>query len=163
MELCIGRDSRDFIIGKTRVCCKEEIKEEKEIVQTIIDTIDDYSKDSHSLQKVSCKLSYGAHVINHNNDPELLQILPIIKRFAQLIYEFQEKILHDSTIGELTCSFTHEIKRWFGYHFLQQHGAYHHPVQVQSIIADMDTVEMALGVCMIAAAADDDCLDDLFF
>ena len=157
--ICVGRDSREL---STRICCLEEIEAEQEIALNIVDTIDDCRRDKDSLLRVSSRLSYGAHVINDNGEEARLAVLPIIKRFSQLLYEFQDKILQDKTVGDLIYSFAHELQRWFSYHFLETSSTIQHPVQHQSISADINTIEIALGVCMILTA-DDASLDDLFF
>lgn len=163
-KICIGRDCREFEIkGNAELCCLEEIKEEKEIVQNIIDTIDDCTRCKESLLKISSKLSYGANVINNNGEDELIEVLPLIKRFSLLVYEFREKILQDPSIVDLTCSFNNEIKGWLSYTFLADIYPNQHPIQRQSIVSDMNTVEMALGVCMLEEYFDESSLDDLFF
>lgn len=161
---CIGRDCRDLNLhGKLALCCREEIQDEKETVLNLIDTLDDCAKNHESLLKVSSKLSYAAHTINKNNEKDLIEVLPVIKRFSLLLHEFQDKILSDSTIRDLTCTFTHEVQKWFRYRFLRDEYPFSLPVQYQSILADMNTIEMGLGVCMIPVYGDDDSLDDLFF
>ena len=159
---CIGRDCRDITtINGVKICCLEEIQGERDIAQNIVDCIDDYVRDQDSLLRVSSKLSFAAHTINHNQEEELLAVLPIIKRFSQLLHEFQDKIMHDQTIGDLTCSFVHELQRWFSYRFLEAASDFEHPAHYKSIVADINTVEMALGICMLDAP--DSSLDDLFF
>ncbi len=160
-SICLGRDCQELSCGIT-LCCKEEIQEEKEIVQHLIDTIDDCDYSKESLHKISSKLSYTASVINKNNEEELDEVLPIVQRFSLLLYEFQDKILHDKTIGDIAYSFVSELQKWFGYRFLDERNSFEHPVHAQSITADINTIEMALGVCMIETY-DDDSLDDLFF
>jgi len=158
-ETCLGRDCQDFTHAE--LCCKEEIQEEIAIAQNIVDAISDCTRNKESLQQISSKLSYAAQVINKNEEEERIEVFPIIRRFSVLIYEFQEKILHDSTIAELTCSFSNELQRWFTQHFLSGTDHSLMPVQRQSIIADINTIEMALGVCMIEDHSES--LDDLFF
>lgn len=159
---CIGRDCRELImVGSKAICCKEEINDEIEIVQNIIDTIDDYAKDIKKLYKVSSKLSYAAHVINNRGDEDLCEILNIAKRFSMLLHEFQEKIVNDYTISDLALSFTNELQKWFSQHFLKESNIFSDDINLPSIIADMSTLEMALGVCMIDHSSE--CLDDLFF
>lgn len=160
---CIGRDCRELIVrGNLELCCREEIREEKETVLGLIDTIDDWSRDQASLLKVSCRLSYAAHTINKNGEEELIEVLPVVKRFSLLMHEFQEKILNDKTTGELVRTFTHELQRWFRYRFLKEEHPCEHAVAYQSILADMNTIEMGLGVCMLFEEFDDS-LDELFF
>lgn len=162
-SICLGRDCRELSAnGNFALCCLEEIKEEKEIVQNIIDSIDDCVQGQESLLKISSKLSYGANIINTNGDDELIEVLPLINRFSMLIYEFKEKILNEHGIAELACSFTNEIKGWFAYKFLAEIYPQQSPVLLQSINADMSTIEMALGVCMLDIY-DESSLDDLFF
>ena len=161
---CIGRDCRELPVnGNFSLCCLEEIREEKEIVQNIIDTIEDCVQGEDSLLKISSKLSYGAQIINTNRDDELIEILPLVNRFSLLLYEFKEKILSEHGIAELACSFTNEIKGWFSYKFLSEVYPQQNPVLLQSICADMNTIEMALGVCMLEKYWDESDLDDLFF
>lgn len=135
----------------------------KEAVLSLINTIDDCAKDHKSLLKVSSKLSYAAHTINKNNEEERIEVLPVVKRFSFLLYEFQDKILHDSTTRDLACTFTHEVQKWFRYRFLGDEYPFSPPVQYQSILADMNTIEMGLGVCMLPIYSENDSLDDLFF
>lgn len=159
---CIGRDSREITaINGAKVCCLEEIQSEKDIAQNIVDSIEDCRRDKDSLLRVSSKLSFAAHTINHNEEEELLTVLPTTKRFSLLLYEFQDKIVHDQTIGDLTCSFVHELQKWFSYRFLEETSSFEHPAHYKSIVADINTVEMALGVCMLETP--ESCLDDLFF
>lgn len=158
-DLCLGRDGRELL--KHGLCCKEEIREEQIIAQTVIDAINDCSRDQTSLQRVSSKFSYAAQVINKNDDDERIEVLSVVQRFSILIYEFQDKILHDTTIGDLACSFAKELQRWFVYQFFQTSDHYVLPVQRESILADINTIEIALGVCIIADT--NDSLDDLFF
>jgi len=161
---CIGRDCRELAAnGNFALCCLEEIKEEKEIVQNIIDTIEDCVQGQESLLKISSKLSYAAQIINTNQDEELIEVLPLVNRFSMLLYEFKEKILNEHSIAELACTFTNEIKGWFSYKFLAEVYPLQNPVLLQSISADMNTIEMALGVCMLEEYWDESDLDDLFF
>jgi hypothetical protein len=161
---CIGRDCRELAAnGNFSLCCLEEIREEKEIVQNIIDAIEDCAQGEESLLKISSKLSYGAQVINTNQDEELMEVLPLVSRFSMLLYEFKEKILSEHSIAELACTFTNEIKGWFSYKFLAELYPLQNPVPLQSICADMNTIEMALGVCMLEEYWDESDLDDLFF
>ncbi len=161
---CIGRDCRDLVMhGKLKLCCRDEIQDEKDTVLNLIDTIDDCAKDHKGLLNVSSKLSYAAHTINKNGEEDLIEILPVVKRFSLLMYEFQDKILSDKTISDLTCTFTHEVQKWFRYRFLKEEYPFSLPVQYQSILADMNIIEMGLGVCMLPTHYDSDSLDDLFF
>lgn len=160
---CIGRDSREFsIFGMKKLCCLDEIKDEIDIAQCIVDAINDCSKDYSSLINVSTKLSYASSVINKNNEDNLMEVLPIVQRFSLLMYEYKEKILSDCTIGEIVCSFTHELQKWFNYSFLDEEVSYKLDSQRQSIVADINTVEMALGSCMMVYE-NTESLDDLFF
>jgi hypothetical protein len=160
---CIGRDSRDIQTrGNKILCCKEEIQDEKDTVLNLIDTIDDCAKDKNSLLKVSSKLSYAAHTINKNDEKELIEVFGVVKRFSLLMHEFQDKILTEKTTSDLVCTFTHEVQKWFRYRFLQDEYPFAVPVQYQSILADINIIEMGLGVCMLSDHYDDS-LDDLFF
>lgn len=158
-QTCLGRDSQNHC--QFKLCCKEEIQDEIEIAQNVIDAINDCSPNKESLLKVSSTLSYAAQVINKNEEEERIEVLPIIHRFSVLIHEFQEKILLDTDITNLACSFSNELQKWFRLHFLE--GVEHNfaLVQRQSILADINTIEMALGLCMIEDCSDS--LDDLFF
>jgi len=161
-NICLGRDSRELSTRcNIQLCCRDEIKEEKEIVQNIIDTIDYCSRDISGLLRISSKFSYGSTVINSNKDEGLAEVLSVVRRFSLLIYEFQDKIIHDSIIGDLSFSFISELQRWFEYQFLNTTSSTNFPVQRASILSDINTIEMALGVCIIEDNTDS--LDDLFF
>lgn len=162
-DTCLGRDCRDLDNSSNiKICCREEVLEEKAVVQNVVDAIDDCSINQESLLNISSKLSYATHIINTNGDDELIEVLPLIKRFSLLLYEFKEKILKEHSISDLTCSFTNEIRAWLSYQFLAEIYPKQHPVLIQSITADMNTIEMALGVCMLETY-DESSLDDLFF
>jgi len=159
---CLGRDTRELSTQcNIQLCCRDEIKEEKEIVQNIIDTIDYCSRDISGLLRISSKFSYGSTVINSNKDECLAEVLSVVRRFSLLMYEFQDKIIHDSTIGDLSFSFISELQRWFAHQFLDTTDPTIFPVQRESILSDINTIEMALGVCLIQNTHDS--LDDLFF
>ncbi len=161
-RICAGRECRD-LSEAFRHCCREEIEEEKHIVLSLIDAIDDCTNCESSLTTVSSRLSYASNVIYHNNDDAIKEVMPIIRRFSTLLYESKEKILTDSTLTELTFSFVQEIKAWFSYTFLREMYPFQKFVQPQSIAADISTIEMALGICMIEEPEEDFALDDLFF
>jgi len=161
-KACIGRDCRDIKVnGVASLCCREEIMEEQSLVQSIVDSIDDCSKDINSLQKISSKLSFAAHIINHNGNEELIEILPILKRFSLLMYEYKETIVDDCTTGNLFCSFIQEVKKWLTDSFLVEYSFNNSLTQRASMISDITTIEMTLGVCMIDEYSDS--IDDLFF
>ncbi len=156
---CMGRDK---VSGNLEpLCCHEEISEEKELVLSVIDAIEDCSLQEEHLVRVSNKLSFAADVINKNNQSELMEILPVIKRFSILIYEYREKILKDQTISNLTCSFAQVVKAWFSSYFFKECTTFLPNNQRESLLADITTVEMALGICMVPT--EDTLLDDLFF
>ncbi|MDX1295779.1 MAG: hypothetical protein R3302_05920 [Sulfurimonadaceae bacterium] len=138
-----------------------EIAEEKELALSIIDAIEDCNLQEAHLLRISSKLSYAADVINKNNDHELIEILPVIKRFSLLLFEYRDKILNDSSVSDLTCSFVQVVKGWFASYFLTSSQTYQTTNLRQSILADIATVEMVLGVCMLDH--DESLIDDLFF
>lgn len=159
--ICVGRDYRVFSNGSfVRSCCINEINEEIELVQTIVDIIDDCSVDFKNLKRLSSRLSYAAHTINKNNDYALMEMFPVINRFATLIYEYKDKIVHDSDIRQLAMSFTMELKKWFQQKFLFSTEILNIEIIQKSILVDINTIEMSLGICMIDF---DDDFDDMFF
>lgn len=161
---CIGRDCRDLteISAIARdICCKDEIKEEKEIALSVLDCIEDCSRTQESLIRVTSRLSFAASTINGTHNHEVQTVLSVIRRFATLAFSKKEEILQDMTLGNLVCTFVQELKGWFAYNFLLALYPHQYPIQTQSLLADIETIEMAFGAC--ALTYQEALLDDLFF
>lgn len=164
-KICIGRDCRVLKSnGLSSICCYNEVFEEIELVQLLIDVIDDYSHDSGKLKDVCSKLSYAANVINKVNDEELETVLPIASRFSYLAYDCRDKIENDVDIETLVSSFIQELKKWFQHRFLHCDENIESVSIQKSIVADISTIEMALGVCILDNSEEEfDSFDDMFF
>ena len=144
------------------MCCKDEAEHEIELVQNIIDAIDDYSKDSTRIKSISSKLSFASHTINPHNSPELQEILNISKRVSFLLHENNATILEDKDKSDLALSFTKELGKWLTEYFLRPTDK-NQNTTLPSIIADMNTLELTLGVCYLDTACAIDDVDDIFF
>ena len=162
-EICLGDDCQEYTDKPTLASCRrEEIKDEQYLIQNLIDMIDDCRCEIEYLQKYSSKLSYAAQIINKNINNELTEILSVIQRSSLLIYEYAEKIIQSSDISELIKSFSGELKKWLIDHFLTDTHCTLYSVQVPSIVSDISTIEMALGVCMLSDVCEDP-LESMFF
>ena len=140
---CTGRACNEFHhIGKFSLCCSDE--SEMEIVQNIIDAIDSYSKDSIRMKSISSNLSFLSDTIDPENSKELQEILNISKRVCFLLNEDNANILEDDEKSDLVLSFTKELGEWLTKHFLVDENQ---NTTLPSIIADMDTLDLSLGVC----------------
>ena len=160
---CLDRDGKDYRRSRDK-CCLEELVEDKEVVQNVIDTLADSSKDNYLLQKVASKLSYASHILNHNNETDLLEVFPFIKKYAVLLFESNEQILEDSNICSLIFSLNIELEKWFQIRFLDNGlNSANTTVSNDSIIADIQTVEMLLGKCEVQDLNTDESFDDIFF
>lgn len=162
-EECIGLDCK-FIAPKEKLnlCRREEMKDEILLVHNLFDMIENCSNDKKYIRDISSKLSYAANTINVNMNDELSEVLNIIKRFSLLLYEFKDKIVEDDDIAKLMCSFSNELKKWFDNNFLKKPESDNDRVHLQSILSDINTLEMSLGQCMLPID-DEESLDDMFF
>lgn len=165
IESCVGRDYKELQNGSlVKVCCMVEITEEIELVQTIIDIIDDCLIDFDKLKRLSSKLTYATHTINKNSDDALVLMFNYINRFSNLIYEYHDRIISDSDICQLVKSFTKELKKWLQHKFLYLSEYGDIEMIEKSISADINTIEMLLGICMVESSESfDDDFDDMFF
>lgn len=169
MEKCVNRsaacmnlDGKEYRLIKGK-CCLDEVKEDKEIIQAAVDCIESCEKSTNSLSEIASKISYTTSLINHNNEIDLIEVLPLLKRYSMLLFEFRDKIISDESISTIIYSFNIELLKWFKLRFLQVNTFIEsNNLPYQSIVADFQTVEMSLGVCMIECP-DDGSLDDLFF
>lgn len=156
---CLGRDKIEYM--GYQICCKEEICEEIHLALSIVDAIEDCRLNEQHILAVASKLSFAAHIINKNDEAELFDMMPVVHRFALLIFEYRKKILTDELTAKMTCSFAQLLKQWFYHYFVEPEHAALQSNRVASLQADMQSIEMALGVCMIAQNNSE--LDDLFF
>jgi len=152
---CIGREK--FPINGKAQCCKQEIADEQLIAQSVIDAIDDCMASQQSISKVCSRISYAADMIN-KCDIHRLEILPELKRFALLVYEFQDRILVETDILTLVCSYMKVVKDWL--HEIVLDNVINN--RIESMKADLSTLEMALGVCVIEPSFEEN-LSDIFF
>lgn len=158
---CLGREK--FPVNGKIVCCREEIEDEYLIAQGVLDAIDEYSSTHNAIMRICSRISYASDVINKHADLNRSEVLPELKRFAILIYECIGRILEDNNLLQLLHSFMQVIRNWFNHSFMQ---LYAHSdasgVFTDSIKSDLQTLEMALGVCVLFPSMDDN-MDDIFF
>ena len=161
-KTCLGREKS--IACKTPICCIEESNDEREMALNIIDTIDTISASGFEeayMVRLSSKLSYAADTINKNSQDELMSILPIIKRFALLLFEFRKKIIIDKSLSNVVYSFTQVIKGWFSNYFICDNYLHTTKNLSESRQIDLQSIELALELC--ALPEHDNSLDDIFF
>ncbi len=143
-------------------CCLDDIEEEKEVIQSAIDAIDDFFPSETMLRHVATKLSFVANTMNSSKDPELEELLHIIRQLTVILYEYSEKILNDADITILVSSYFSIISEWFDNTFIKEASSMKANNYTDSIRADFQTIEMALGISEVDFDKYDD-LDDLFF
>lgn len=156
---CLGRE-RFSINGKTE-CCKVQVSDEIEIAQGVVDSIDDYLTPE-SMLTVCSRISYATAVIHKGWSADVDQTMMLFKRFSVLVYEYRNRILEDDNRMKLYLSFTNIVKKWFMVAILHDNHTYLPENYLDSINADLQTLEMALGVCVLPELEESD-LDDLFF
>lgn len=158
---CIQRDGKDYrkLIHK---CCLDEVREDQEIVQNVMDTLSDGKMCPNSLKRIASKLSYASNLLNHNNESDLLEIMPLLKRYAVILFEFTDKILNDNNIYNLIKSLNIELEKWFELRFMNANHYLADSGLNKSIISDIQTVEMSLGMCVLEQSCEDS-IEDLFF
>ena len=157
--MCINRDK--VLTQGSVMCCRDEIDEERDVIIDVIDAIEDCHNNASTVMRCSSKLSYLSDILNANDDIELRESLPEIKRFSYLIYDFSQKIQEDPEIRALAMTFSNGLKDWFSHKFIKANTFYNISNFTQSLKADLSTLEMALGVCCLDNHHQD--LDDLFF
>lgn len=157
---CIGKEK--FPINGKMACCKEQMEDEYLIVQSVIDAIEDCSATKCCIERVCSRISFAADTIDKCEENNSKEILSEFKRFALLTYQNRERILEESETLNLVCSFVHVVKNWFNQSLMSNN--LHNCVSntIDSIKADIYTLEMALGVCVIMPY-DEEMIDDIFF
>lgn len=157
---CILRDKVASAVCMS--CCHDDLADEKEVIQNTIDAIDDFFPSSTMLQHVSTKLSFTANIMNSSNNSELQELLHIIKQLAAILHEYPEQILNNPDIMTLVSSYLNIIRDWFDDTFISETSSLQANNYTDSIRADFQSIEMALGISDIEDDYCDD-LDDLFF
>lgn len=154
---------RDKVASKhSMMCCLDDIIEEKEVIQSTVDAIEDFFPSSTMLRNVATKLSFVANTMNTTNDKELEELLLVVKQLTFILHEYSQQILNDGDITTLVSSHLSVISEWFKSTFLQESTFYQTLNYNDSIKADLQTIEMALGISEIDFDEYGD-LDDLFF
>lgn len=143
-------------------CCLDDIKEEKEVIQSAVDAIDDFQPNDIMIRHVSTKLSFIANTMSTGKNNDLKELLHILKQLAAILHEHSEKILASEDITMLVTSYLNVIRDWLESTFLSETVSSQAENYTDSIRADFQSIEMALGICMIDEDVYDD-LDDLFF
>ncbi|MDD5717982.1 MAG: hypothetical protein PHW64_09330 [Sulfuricurvum sp.] len=156
---CIGREK--FPINGKIICCKVHIEDELFIAQSVIDAIDDCSATKFSIERVCSRISFASDAISIHKDDDR-EVLHEFKRFALLIYEHRKRIIDEKEHLDLVCSFVNVVKNWFNYSFLNNSCRDTILNTLDSIKADLSTLEMALGVCLFIPSYPEN-LDDIFF
>lgn len=157
---CILRDK--VATGFCMSCCVDDMEEDRYIIQSALDAIDDFHPSDTMLIEVNNKLSYMANAVTIGENSDLREIFIIIKQLAVILYEFKEKILNDEDILFLVTSYFHVIYEWLETTFISDESSMKTGNYYESIKADFQSIEMALGVSPIVEADYGD-LDDLFF
>jgi len=157
---CILRDKIAFKYCMN--CCKDDMEDEKELIQTAVDAIEDFYPSELMLTHVSTKLSFVANTVQVGNNSDLKELFIIIKQLVVILHEYREAILNSNDIMRLVSSYLSVIGEWLENTFLSdtfsaQTNNYH-----DSIKADFQSIEMALGLGAICEEDYGD-LDDLFF
>ena len=154
---------RDKVASKYCMsCCLDDVEEEKEAIQSAVDAIDDFFPSSTMLRHVATKLSFVANVMSCNQDSELKELLYIVKQLTFILHEYSEQILNNRDIMTLISSYLTIIGAWFENTFLLEGSSVQATNYTDSIKADFQTIEMALGISNDDTDVYDD-LDDLFF
>lgn len=156
---CILRDK--VATGSCMHCCLDEMEDEKEIFQSVIDVIEDFYPHKNMLDNLSNRLSFMADAVCVGQNYELQELFMIMKQLSIVLHEYQERLLEDEGILALVVSYFHVISDWLKNTFFLQ------TVDVvenyyDSLKADFQSIEMALGFCVIDEDYEE-ALDDLFF
>lgn len=156
--LCLEEDEENYCTASGRCLFEEDI----ETVQSLSDAIDDYSKCFSSILKLSSRLSYTAYVIHNKSDESTIEVLSLLKRYSILLYESRMRILEDDSLDTLIYTFNSEVQKWLNEQFLYTSIRNTQLFSLQSLHADLQTIEMALGLCVIEPSKDES-LCELFF
>ena len=143
-------------------CCLDDITEEREIIQNTVDALDDFQPNEVMLRHLSTKLSFAANTVNTTKDSELKELLHILKQLAAILHEYSEQILNSKDITMLVVSYLNVIRDWLESSFLSEAVSSRVNNYTDSIRADFQSIEMALGLGMVDEDIYDN-LDDLFF
>lgn len=154
---------RDKVASKYCMsCCLDDKEEEKEVVQSAVDAIDDFFPSTTMLRHVATKLSFVANTMSSSNDSELEELLYIVKQLTVVLHEYSQEILNNQDITMLVSSYLSVIGEWFEYRFIKEEPSLRASNYNDSIRADFQSIEMALGISKVDFEEYGD-LDDLFF
>lgn len=157
---CLGREK--FSVNGKMQCCKEEIADEYSIAQSVVDAIEDCHPSSQGISRVCTRISYAADAINKCCDVNRLEVLPELKRFALLVFENKERVLVEKEMLILVCSYLNVVKNWFRQSMLHEDFMTITNNCIESMKADLRTLEMALGICVLPSLLEES-IDDIFF
>lgn len=157
---CILRDK--VATDSCMSCCEDERKDDKDIIQCVVDTLDDFYPSEEMIVTINNKLSYMANTVNSGQNSELEELFAIVKQLAVMLYEHKEKILEDKDILFLVTSYLNVVSEWLEDTFLAQEASEKADNYDASIKADFQSIEIALGLC-VEDKEDYAELDDLFF
>lgn len=143
-------------------CCKDDMAEEKDIIQSALDVLDDFFPSEIMLDSVSNRLSYLANTVNTGNNSDLKELFIIIKQFSLILHEYKEKILIDNDLMSLVMSYFNVIGEWLENTFFEEDSSEKSDNYYASIKADFQAIEMILGISVVVEEDYGD-LDDLFF
>ena len=143
-------------------CCKDDMEEEKDIIQSAMDVLDDFYPSEIMIDSVSNRLSYLANTVNTGNNSDLKELFIIIKQFSLILHEHKERILQESDLMSLVMSYFSVIDEWLQSTFFEEDSSQRSDNYYASIKADFQSIEMALGISAMVEENYAD-LDDLFF
>ena len=154
---------RDKVASKfCMVCCLDDKEDDKEIIQNAVDAIDDFAPNAHMLLHVSAKLSYMANTLSMLNYREYSDIFVILKQLVVILHEKAQNITECDDIMMLVSSYLEIIREWLYDTFIIEKDFDQFNNNHDSIVADFESIQYALGLNAIPLEEIDD-IDDLFF
>lgn len=167
-NFCIEKKKKCFkkdaigIDGK-RICCEIEIRQERESVMALLDSLELCFQSPTLLKTIASKLSFVVQTINCSNENELKELFPIFQHFSVILHEYCETILAQEELTHLTLSYIKVLQMWFSDYFLKEISARESSKNKDSVIADFHTLTLLLGITdetETSASAEE---DDIFF
>ena len=131
------------------------------VVSSILDSLQDYltSKDVDFLFRMGSKLSFVAYTLDSSVDVSLVEVVPSLIQFTEIIHELSEDPILLEKYDELIVAFLHDLHFWLKNYFIEKK-----PEKIASnIISSLITSVENIRILLDESDPSVENIDDIFF
>ena len=131
------------------------------VITSILDSLQDYlaSKDVDFLFRMGSKLSFVAYTLDSSVDASLVEVVPSLIQFTEIIHELSEDPLLMEQYDELIIAFLHDLHFWLKNYFIDKK-----PERIASnIISSLITSVENIRILLDENDPSMENIDDIFF